>query len=304
MDMPAHTHDHSHHHRATERTRLVWAIVVTSVIFIAELAGGYLSGSLALISDASHMFVDNISLVFSLIAMWLAARPVTHTHTYGFRRIEILAALVNGVLLLFVCASIAYEGTQRLLHPQPVDAGLMLGVALIGIAANVVSAFLLRHASSLNVRSAFLHVLGDLFSSIGVVIGALAILFWNVLWLDAALSIMIAVVVLISAYRLTREAVGVLMEAAPDDVDADAIRLKLREFPSVLDVHDLHVWTITSGLSALSCHVVLADHSVDEHDSMLHRLSEYIGVEFGISHTTIQIETADYAGPDNSCVSC
>jgi cobalt-zinc-cadmium efflux system protein len=302
--MKAHDHDRSDLPPVEERSRLVWAIIITSVIFVAELVGGYFSGSLALISDASHMFVDNVSLAFSLIAMVVAARPVTDTHTYGFKRVEILAALVNGVLLLLVCASIAYEGVQRLIHPHPVQGGLMLGIACIGIVANVVSAVLLRHARSLNVRSAFLHVLGDLFSSIGVVIGAVAILVWNLVWLDAALSIVISVVVLASAYRLSREAVGVLMEAAPGDVDATEIRARLKEFPSVLDVHDLHVWTITSGLPALSCHVVLAEHGTTEHDTILQELASLIAREFGIAHTTIQIETAGYPGVDNACVSC
>ena len=302
--MPAHSHNHALRPRNSERTRLVWAIVVTSAIFVTELTGGYLSGSLALISDASHMFVDNISLLFSLVAVYISARPVTDRHTFGFKRIEILAALANGVLLLFVCGTIAYEGAQRLIHPIPVDSAMMLGVALIGIAANIVCAVLLRHSRSLNVRSAFLHVMGDLFSSVGVVIGAIVIMFWDLLWLDAALSIAIAVIVLISAYRLTKEAVGVLMEAVPEDVDANAIRARLREIPEVRDVHDLHVWTITSGMYALSCHVVLREGAHEGHDTMLRRISQFIESVFGITHTTIQIESSSYTGVDNSCVSC
>ncbi len=290
--------------RRGERRRLGYAIVFTLVILVVEVVGGFLSGSLALLSDAGHMFVDGLSLILSYIALRIGERPGTDRFTYGFRRVEILAALLNGVTLLFVCAWIAWEGVGRLLHPAPIDTSLMLGVALVGITANVFSAVMLRHAHSLNARSAFLHVLGDLFSSVGIVIAALCMLLWDVPWLDPALSIAIAVVVLMSAYRLTREAVGVLMEAAPDGIDAGELRDRLERVQWVQGVHDLHVWTITSGLPALSCHVVVREGAGVAHADALRELTTLLDEEFGIAHVTLQIEPDGYTTRTSGCTSC
>ncbi len=312
-----HAHDHSHGHshpshdhlhvvasRGDERRRLGFAIVFTLTILVVEVVGGIMSGSLALLSDAGHMLVDALSLALSYVALRIGERPTTDRFTYGFRRIEILAALLNGVTLLLVCAWIAYEGVERLLHPAPIDTTLMLGVALVGITANIVSAVLLRHAHSLNARSAFLHVLGDLASSVGIVVAALCMMVWDVPWLDPALSIAIAVVVLVSAYRLTREAVGVLMEAAPDGIDAGGIRARLEAVPWVESVHDLHVWTITSGLPALSCHVVAREGAGIAHADALRELTLLVDAKFGIAHVTFQIEPDGYTARKSGCTSC
>lgn len=305
-----HRHPHAHppatgmEGRAAERIRLKWAMFFTGAILLAELGGGFASGSLALISDAGHMFVDSISLVLSFIALGIAQRPVTDKYTYGFRRLEILVALLNGMTLLLVCAAICYEGVQRLLVPSPVDVPLMMIIAAIGLAANLGSAMLLKGSSSLNVRSAFLHVLGDLFSSMGILAAGIAMLLLDVPWLDPALSIAIAVVVLVSAYRLTREAVGVLMEAAPEGIDTGKIKGSLMDLPYIEDVHDLHVWTITSGLLALSCHVVIGNGHRNRSDEVITQLSSLLRDRFRIEHSTIQIESADFRRLDERCNGC
>ncbi|MBI5646083.1 MAG: cation transporter [Ignavibacteriae bacterium] len=303
-------HGHSHAHtlprisRRDEKRRLGWAIVFTSAILFVEFVGGLLSGSLALISDAGHMLVDSLSLVMSYIALNLATRPVRGRFTYGLRRVEILAALVNGVTLLLVCAFIGYEAVQRLMHPAAVDAPMMLGIALVGITANIASALLLKHAHTLNARSAFLHVLGDLFSSAGIVVGGVVMLLWDVPWLDPALSLAIAVVVVVSAYRLTREAVAILLEAAPDGVDITRIHDAILDLPYVTGVHDFHVWTITSDLHAVSCHIVLHPDNTSAHDHVLAEISQLLREQYHIEHTTLQLESRAYNDGETACLSC
>ena len=293
-----------HISRREEKRKLAWAIGFTTVILIVEFIGGLMSGSLALMSDAGHMLVDSLALVMSYLALVLATRPVSGRFTYGLRRVEILAALLNGVTLLLVCAYIGYNAVQRLWNPVSIDTPLMLGVALVGITANIASAILLKHAHTLNARSAFLHVLGDLFSSVGIVIAGVAMLIWDVPWLDPALSLAIAVIVLVSAYRLTREAVAVLLEAAPDGIDTTGIQDALLEFPHVASVHDLHVWTITSGMSALSCHVVMDDDTSPAPDIVLGEFTRMLHDRFGIEHTTIQLESRAYNDGESACLGC
>jgi cobalt-zinc-cadmium efflux system protein len=303
------THGHAHDLGPTarggdERRRLAWALAFTTTILLVEIAGGLVSGSLALLSDAGHMLVDSLSLLLSYVALRLADRPATARYTFGLRRVEILAAFLNGLTLLVVCAFIAYEGVQRLLHPVKVDTIVMLGVALVGIAANIASAVLLRHSHSLNARSAFLHVVGDLMSSAGIVVAGCVMLLWDAPWLDPALSIAIAVVVLVSAYRLTREAAGILLEAAPKDADTSAIRARLTAYPWVADVHDLHLWTITSGLHSMSCHVIVRTDEAPGADEALALLADLLRKEFGIGHSTIQFESTNYNGTHDPCFHC
>jgi cobalt-zinc-cadmium efflux system protein len=287
--------------RADERRRLGWAIAVTTAILVVEVIGGLISGSLALLSDAGHMAVDSLALIMSFIAMRVSLQGTSEKFTFGKQRIEILVALINGVTLLIVCAFIVYEGIQRFYQPVEIDITMMLIVASIGITANIISAGLLKHAHSLNVRSAFLHVLGDLFSSIGIVVGGIAMLFWDLPWLDPALSIVIAGIILISAYRLIRESLSVLMEAAPSDIQVKDIRSSLLTLDDIEDVHDLHVWTITTGQVALSCHIVVNIPCLQNTDAALSRFSEHIREEFGIDHLTIQIESADYDENEVPC---
>jgi len=296
---PTRRRQHSH---SGELRRLKWALAVTAAIMVAEIAGGLYSGSLALISDAGHMFVDSISLGLSYLAVTIAQRNAGENYTFGLHRIEIIAALVNGATLLIVCAYIVYEGIQRFLSPIHIDVPAMLAVSFIGITANIFSAVILKHAHTLNVRSAFLHVLGDLFSSAGILIAGFAMLFWNVPWLDPALSIVIAAVILISAYRLTSEALSILMEAAPSDIPVETIRSSLMRFPFISDVHDLHIWTITTGRTALVCHIVLKKEAPENSEALLTEITSFIREEFSITHVTIQFEPADAAEAEMRCI--
>ena len=290
--------------RTPERKRLQLALSMTLVILIAEAIGGLLSGSLALISDAGHMLTDGVSLFLSFLALRYAATPRTDKYTFGLKRLEVLAALLNGILLLFICAYIGYEAVQRFLHPPQIHIPLMLGIALIGLGANIFCAMILSHSDNLNVRSAFLHVVGDLLSSVGVVIGGIIMLIWHIYWIDPALSIVIAAIVLLSGYRVIREATGVLLEAAPDDVDVSSIRQRLEQFDFIQNVHDLHVWTITSGLHSLSCHVTLAEAVELNSDQALKEMNLVLKKEFSIEHATIQIESKKFNQVDEPCVDC
>jgi len=304
------SHDHNRLRAATsgdtppsESKRLGYALLLTLSVCGAEIAGGLLSGSLALLSDAGHMFVDSAALLMSYAAIKLSARPSDSRFTYGLRRVEILAALLNGATLLLMCGFIIYEAALRFLHPREPEVGIMLAFAIVGIGANLASALLLRHAWSLNARSAFLHVLGDLFSSGAVVAGGVIMLCVSVPWLDPALSIAISVVVLTSALKLTREAVGVLLEATPRHINTDEIRSEFLGFPFINDVHDLHVWTIASGLCALSCHVVIED-SAPASEEILQSLTSALRGRHGIEHATIQLESRSYNSREGSCFSC
>lgn len=301
--MTTNTYEHPNPARTEERN-LRRALYLTSGILFAEVIGGLFSGSLALMADAGHMFVDVLAMTLSLLAIHVSKRPVGGQFTYGFRRIEVLVALLNGVILLVICALICYEAIQRLTTPAVIDIPMMLTVAAIGLAANGASAFFLLHARSINVRSAFLHVVGDLLSSVAIVIGAVCMILWNVPWLDPVLSILIAAVVLFSAYRLVSEAFRILMEAVPDSIDIESIRQSLLDLPFVKDVHDLHVWIITSGMPSLSCHVVLNESSVIPQDSTLREISNVLMEKFGISHTTVQIESTAFQKSDNECSPC
>jgi cobalt-zinc-cadmium efflux system protein len=303
-----HGHSHGHHHgppggrrgagadeRRKDRNRLLVTLVLTGGIAVAEAVGGWLTGSLALLSDAGHMLGDVSAIGLSLLALWFAGRPADHKRTYGYYRLEILSALLNGVLLIGITAYILYEAWARLRAPQPVQLGPMAVVAGVGLVANLISLSVLGHTHSLNVRGAFLHVLGDTLSSVGVLVGAgvMALTGW---WqVDPIISALIAVVIVVGAVRLVREAVDVLLEAVPAHVDMEALRSIMAKVEGVKSVHDLHVWTISSGMYALSAHLVVADPMVCNNDAILSAVRHELLERFGIDHTTIQIESASYA---------
>jgi len=303
-------HDHSHDHggagrpkgrqaladeRKKDRTRLVAALTLTSVIAVAEVVGGYLTNSLALMSDAGHMLTDVSAIALSLLALWFAGKPATVKKTYGYYRMEILSALFNGVLLLATTAVIVYEAWQRFRDPKPIDLGPMMVVASIGLVANLAGLAFLHQAHSMNVRGAFLHVLGDTLSSLGVLLGA-GLMWWTG-WLvvDPIISVIICGVIIINSYRLVRDAVDVLLEAVPSHVDLEAVRDIMAKVPGVSAVHDLHVWTISSGIYALSAHLVVADPMTCNNDQILSAVKHDLFDRFGIDHTTIQIESETYA---------
>jgi len=281
--------------RHSDRRRLWTALVLTAAIAVAEVVGGFMTNSLALISDAGHMLTDVSALGLSLVALWFAGKPANVKKTYGYYRLEILSALVNGMFLLAITAVILFESYQRFRNPEPIKLGPMIVVAAIGLLANLVALKVLHRRESLNVRGAFLHVFGDALSSVGVLAGA-AVMWWTGWFqVDPIISAAISVVIVIGAYRLVRDAIDVLLEAVPAHVDLDAVRQLMAQISGVTAVHDLHVWTISSGIYALSAHLVVLDPMVCNNDVILSSVKHELFDQFGIDHTTIQIESETYA---------
>lgn len=285
--------------RSKEKRSLLLALGVTATIMLLEAIGGWISGSLALQADAGHMLTDSSSLLLSILAISIASRPADLRRTYGFYRAEILAALVNGALLLGVAALIFWEGISRLRNPEEIQLGTMLGVALVGLGANVVSMLLLhaRSHGSLNVRGAYLHVVGDALSSVGVVVAALVMHFTGWLYADALVSMAIALVIVWGAIRLLREATDVLLEAVPAHMDLAEILHAMEGAEGVSRIHDLHVWTISSGMYALSAHVVVSSCDIGQNDTILANLQRILAERFDLHHVTLQIETPAHCGP-------
>jgi cobalt-zinc-cadmium efflux system protein len=273
-----------------ERGAVRTGLVVSSVLCLAELVGGWLTNSLALLTDAAHMFTDVAALGLTLFALRMAERPASESKTYGYARAEILAALVNGVVLCVLVTGILWEAWTRFQAPPPVRARGMLIIAVAGLLVNCfVAARLHEHQHhSLNLRGAYLHVLSDLLGSIGAIVAGVVILTTGLNVADPLVSVLIAVLILFSAWTLVREAVDVLMEAVPAHVDLDRLGRALRAVPGVDEVHDLHVWTLTTGRYALSAHVVAGPRAGD--DALLAAVTEVCRREFGIDHTTIQVE--------------
>jgi len=297
-----HGHDHSHggshrEHRGQDRRRLWIALLITAAIAIAEAVGGILSGSLALLSDAGHMAGDVSALGLSIFALWISGRPADAKKTYGYYRMEILSALANGVALLGITVFIVWEAWERLQNPQPVQLGMMSAVAAVGLIANLMSLWVLghSHSHSHNVRGAFLHVVGDTLSSVGVLVaaGVMALTGWAVV--DPIVSVAIAVVIVIGTVRLLRETVDILLEAVPPHVDMEGLRKVLGELDGVVGVHDLHVWTISSGMYALSAHLVVRDPMACNNDQILSSAKTALLETYRIDHTTIQIEGERFA---------
>ena len=288
-------HGHGHAEgRAVDRARLRLVLLVTLAVIVLEVVGAVLSGSLALLADAGHMVTDAAAVALALSASYMATRPATSRRTFGLHRAEILAALVNAVVLLVVCTYLIWSGVRRLLDPTTVEADLMLGFAVVGLVANAVSLALLnrRKGQSLNMRGAYLEVLSDLLGSVAVVVAAVVILATGFVRADAIASLVIAGMILPRSFSLLREAVDVLLEASPRGVDLDEVRQHLAEVPGVVDVHDLHAWTITSGMPVLSVHVTVADRALEERGycEVLDELSACVADHFDVEHATFQIE--------------
>ncbi len=261
---------------------------------VAEIVGGLWTGSLALLADAGHMFSDVAALALSLFAAWVSERPPTSRRTYGFYRTEILAAMVNGATLIAIAIYILFEAYHRFRDPREVIGPAMMAIAVGGLAVNLLGLWLLSAGrdDNLNVRGAWLHVLTDALGSVGAIAAGGLIWGFGWQWADPVASVLIALLVIYSSWRLLAEAVAVLMESAPHGIDVDEVRTAMAAIPGVLDVHDLHVWSITSGLDSLSAHVVIDDgHS---HSELLTALRAMLDERFGIDHLTIQIEPVDF----------
>jgi cobalt-zinc-cadmium efflux system protein len=309
---PHHRHDaahaHAHHKAAHGRQeastarRLGVSLGVASGIMLAEALGGWLSGSLALISDAGHMLTDAAALALALLAVLFGARPADLKRTFGFRRLEVLAAQINVATLLGLTGWIGWEAVQRLRTPHPpIGVGVMAGVATVGVLGNSVILVWLRGDHNLNTRSAFLHVLGDAVASLAVLAGAGVM--WlrpDLGWIDPVLSLGIALLILWGAGRLVLEISDILMEAVPRHLDVEEISSLMETCDEgVVAVHDLHVWTISSGMYALSAHLVIQSEAIGRNDAILTCVKSSLRKRFGIDHTTLQIESVDYAHVDD-----
>lgn len=270
--------------------KLKLALAITACWFVIEMGGGIYSNSLALIADAAHMLTDLAALGLSLFALKIATRPATHQKTYGYLRAEILAALANGIFLILVGLFIFYESYRRFVSPPEIKGLPMLIVAATGLMANLATAGVLykSRTHNLNLRGAFLHVLGDTLGSIGAIVAGVVILIWQWRLADPIVSIVVGCLVLFSSYELVRESVDILLEGTPRHLKIPQILKDLGSVKSVVSVHDLHVWAITSEVPAMSCHVVLK--SSEDAGSALTALSRLMREKYGIEHTTIQIE--------------
>ncbi len=297
--------------RSTQK-RFIYSIILTSLILVAEIIGGLVSGSLALLSDAAHVFMDIFALALSFVALRLAIRPPDDQHSFGWHRLEVVAALINGASLFIISIGIWIEAVKRFQNPVAVHSTEMLIIAVIGLVVNVVVAFILgghdhqhdhgqghdhdhSHATenkkrNLNVQSAFLHVLGDAISSVGVIVAAIIIHFTRIEWIDPLISILIGVIIFISAFRVLKSALHILIEGVPEGLSIKEINARMSSIESVKTVHDLHVWNLGSDQVSLSAHVVLEETHENQQPVVMEQLKNLLDEEFHIQHTTIQFE--------------
>ena len=288
----AHHHDHSPHHRVPAARRLYLVLALTLGFAFIEAAAGFWSGSLALLGDAGHMFSDSVALALAVFAAWVARRPPSARHSYGFARAEVIAALVNGLLMLAVVIAIVVEAIARLQAPRPIPGMAVMAIAAVGLAVNLLALFILsRGAGDINTRGALLHVFGDLLGSIAALIAGAVIVFTGWVPIDALLSLLICALILFSTLRLLREALQVLMEGVPLNIDLNAVGQSLAAVPGVISVHDLHIWTPASGAPALSAHVVV--EKLDNWAKTLEVLRALLSSRYGIEHVTLQPETQE-----------
>ncbi len=278
---------------SSSQRKLLIVLSFTAVVMIAEIIGGLLANSLALLSDAGHMLTDILALGLSVVAMRFAQKPPTASKTFGFYRLEILAAFFNGLLLLFVSFYIFYEAYHRLLHPEEIKGLFMLVVATIGLLANGVGIVILRKSAhkSLNVKSAFFHLVGDTVSSGGVIVGGLLILYTGWYLVDPIISIFIGMLILRGAYALVMESVDILLEATPKDINVEKMLDDLRKIEGIKEIHHLHLWTITSGIYSMSVHVLIEDLLTSKSAQILNEIDKLLRDKYNIEHTTVQFES-------------
>ena len=304
----SHSHGHGHSHglaqgSARNRRRLAWTLALAAVYMVAELAGGLISNSLALLADAGHMLSDVGALALSLFALWIAQKPATPQRTFGYYRTEILAALANAATLIAISVLIFVEAFKRFNSPEPVMGLTVMWIAAGGLAVNLIGLLVLHGGKdeSLNVRGAWLHMLTDALGSVGAILGGVAVWAFGWRWADPAVSVAIAVLVLYSSWHLLRESVGVLLEGTPPHIDLEAVREAMLQVDGVEEVHDLHVWTITSGMEAMSAHVVVGERALRRASGeILADLHCVLHERFGLHHLTIQMEPQGFV--EQACV--
>ncbi|MCO4356662.1 cation diffusion facilitator family transporter [Staphylococcus agnetis] len=288
-----------HHveHRKLQKSskKTLWASLIITLFFtIVEFAGGILSNSLALLSDSFHMLSDVIALGLSMVAIYFASRKPTAKYTFGYLRFEIIAAFLNGLALAIISIWIFYEAIMRIIYPKPVESGLMLVIATIGLIVNIVLTIILMRSlkseNNINIQSALWHFIGDLLNSVGVILAVVLIYFTGIQMIDPILSMVIAVVILRGGYKIMRNAVSILMESVPEHLDTDEIMDDMKSVDQVLDVHEFHLWSITTEHYSLSAHVVLDSKSGHDAYETINKLERLLKEKYGLSHTTLQIE--------------
>jgi cobalt-zinc-cadmium efflux system protein len=296
-------HAHAHGVGTTGR-RLILSIIVTAAFVVGEAIAGYLAHSLALLSDAGHNFSDALALLFSWYGIWMAQKPSTAKRTFGHHRVGILTALVNSVSLVVIALLIFWEAISRLRHPEPVRSTPMIIVALIAVLMNTMISLWLRSAArrDLNVRSAYLHMLGDAVSAAGVVAAGVVVAFTGASIADPLVSILIGILILWSSWSILKESVNVLLEGIPKGLNMEAVEQAISGVAGVEAVHDLHVWTVGSGIIACSCHITVEEQSVRSGQNVLRAVAEELENDFGITHTTIQVEAEGCEENDMYCL--
>ena len=294
-----HSHDHGH---ATGNV-LKWSLAATFVFVAVEVFAGFQAHSLALISDAGHNFTDGLALLLAWIGVYLDSKPADETKTYGYHRAGVLTAFINALTLVLLSGWIFYESALRLRDPQPVHTGIMMGIAALGLILNGGITWVLRQASrhDINIRAAFLHMFGDALGSAAIIAGAIVIRYTGWYQVDSALSILIGILIVWTAWGIIREALNILLEGLPSGLRLRDVTSSMRAVDGVLDVHDLHIWSLGSSTRALSCHVLIADVPPSKSDGILHQLKDMLAGRFGIGHTTVQFEHVGCAISENGC---
>lgn len=300
-----HTHDHSHHHGLSSRQALAWSFAATTLFVLIEVVAGLRAHSLALISDAGHNATDALALALAWSAVFIQGRPADESRTYGYQRAGVLAAFVNALTLGALSLWIFYESWVRLLNPAPVAEDVMLWVAVGGVALNGGVMFALHRGGKddINIRAAFIHMLGDLLGAVGIIIGSLIIRATGWYRIDPILSIVIAALIVWTAWGIVRDSLNILLEGLPKGLDFKGVTASLQEVPGVLDVHDLHIWSLGSQAHALSCHVLIEDMPPSQSQAILQAVNDILGSKFHIHHTTIQFEHVCCDVSPSNCVS-
>jgi cobalt-zinc-cadmium efflux system protein len=283
----AHIHSHS-----STGIRLVITIILNFTITVAEIIGGIISGSLSLISDALHNFSDGVSVIISYFALRLKQRDYSSKHTFGFKRAEILAAVINSSVLVVISIYLFYEAIIRFQNPEPIKGILMTTVATFGLIANIIGTLLLKRdaAISINIRSSYLHLLTDAISSVAVIFGGLAIVFWNIYWIDPVLTILIAVYITRESFKILSDAMHVLMEGAPPGISIKDIQNEVEAIDEVEDIHHLHIWTVGENDVHLEAHVNVPDMMISKSNLLGDKIEQLLKEKFGINHITLQFE--------------
>ena len=301
VDMEQHNHEH-HEHANRSGKGLVIALVITGGLTLVEFAGGLISNSLALLSDAGHMFTDTLSLILSYSALLIARKPSNEQKTYGYYRIEILAAAINGTVLILLSFYLLYQSVLRFINPAEIKITGMLAVAAIGLIGNIIGIFFLKKDSghSLNIRGAFLHMLSDTLSSVAVILGGIIIYFTGWARIDSILGLLISLLIIKNAWSLILESINILLESVPKDINIDILQSEVESITGIKSIHDLHIWAITSGFRALSCHLLIDDQLISESRNIIKQVKSLLQKKFNITHTTIELE-CEHCGRDSRC---